>query len=228
MIIEIPKVESLEDLRRRINEVLRLIDERLSGGVVASKPVSGLENRFYADMTVLQNIKEHHYLEDLATKIKDIIQNISGTFKVKTTLSTAVVEACGVPVISVNCSTTLVSTQIDVRKPINVYRGTAEPQYWLERDVGAIRYGWYEAINVSGYFALCRAQDGVYKCIPFWVDVSAPSLCLRILQDAIQAKGYRSADGSLGVTADRTFVDYSGRTHNVTIKNGLITSWTVT
>lgn len=228
MIIEIPEVENIEDLRRRINQILRVIDARLSGETSVSKPISGLESMFHTDMTILQNIREHHYLEDLARKIKDVIQNISGTFKVETTLSTVVVEACGVPVISVNCSTTLVSTQIEVKKPINVYRGTTEPQYIIERDVGAVRYGWYAAIDSSGKFAVCRMEDGVYKAVPLKIDIDAPTTCLQVLQDAIQAMGYRSADGTVGLTADRTFVDYSGQTHSVTIKNGLITSWTVT
>jgi len=162
MIIEIPRVESLEDLRRRINEVLRLIDEKLSeGAITSSKPVSGLESRFYADMTILENIKEHSYLEDLARKTQDVIQNISGTAKVQTTFSGVVVQIDGISVFFANAS----------------------------------------SVTVSGKF---EALDGIY------------------------GQDYFAGDGSQGITANRSFVDYSGYTHNVEIKDGLITSWTVT
>jgi len=87
MIIEIPRVKDLEDLRRRINEVLRVINGELSREVITSKPMSGLESRFYSDMTVLENIKEHMELKNLAERIKDQIQNPSGNIVWRVTAS---------------------------------------------------------------------------------------------------------------------------------------------
>jgi hypothetical protein len=40
--------------------------------------------------------------------------------------------------------------------------------------------------------------------------------------------GYKSADGTAGMTDTRSWDDADGNTHAVTIKNGLITAWTVT
>lgn len=40
--------------------------------------------------------------------------------------------------------------------------------------------------------------------------------------------GYKSADGTAGMTDTRSWDDAVGNTHAVTIKNGLITAWTVT
>jgi hypothetical protein len=44
----------------------------------------------------------------------------------------------------------------------------------------------------------------------------------------LQTDGYNSSDGSAGMTDTRNFDDGDGNAHAVTIKNGLITGWTVT
>ncbi len=44
----------------------------------------------------------------------------------------------------------------------------------------------------------------------------------------LQTDGYNSSDGSTGITTTKSWVDNGGNTHDVTVKDGLITAWTVT
>jgi hypothetical protein len=43
----------------------------------------------------------------------------------------------------------------------------------------------------------------------------------------VQADGFKSSDGSAGITTTKTWEDGSADTHTVTIKDGLITAWTI-
>ena len=44
----------------------------------------------------------------------------------------------------------------------------------------------------------------------------------------LQTDGYNSSDGSTGITTTKSWIDNGGNTHDVTVKDGLITAWTVT
>lgn len=44
----------------------------------------------------------------------------------------------------------------------------------------------------------------------------------------LQTDGYNSSDGSTGITTTKSWVDNGGNTHDVTVKDGLITAWTAT
>ena len=44
----------------------------------------------------------------------------------------------------------------------------------------------------------------------------------------LQTDGYNSSDGSTGITTTKSWIDNGGNTYDVTVKDGLITAWTVT
>jgi len=59
------------------------------------------------------------------------------------------------------------------------------------------------------------------------IGTTSPSEKLEV-SGTIKATGYKSSDGTAGMTDTRSFNDADGNAHAITIKNGLITGWTVT
>ena len=175
MIIEIPQVKTLEELRLRLNEVLRELGRQTSTSRAVE--VSGLEAVRRINMTALQNKKDHLKLKDLATRYKDLIQNEAGDVKIQTTVSG-------------------IEGTVQDAKIFTILRQTA-------------------------------SFSGEVECLNGLQSTSSIVESLKVLS-SLEAKDYFAGDGSQGITANREFVDYSGYTHNVEIKDGLITLWTVT
>jgi hypothetical protein len=106
----------------------------------------------------------------------------------------------------------------------NVGIGTTAPGEKLEIDGNLFLNGDNDKI----YLGAGKDASIYYDATNLVINPKEVGSGILDIAGVLQTDGYNSSDGSAGMTDTRNFDDGDGNAHAVTIKNGLITGWTVT